>query len=380
MGIGYFDNAATTLRKPDGMYQFMAEYMERFGGNSGRGEYQSAKNAGAIIRETRDLLLELTHCNSTEEVVFTPSATIALNCILRGLKLKQGDCVYVSHFEHNAVMRSLYDLQVRIGVEIEYLQISKGLQYNLSGIKTQFERKKPSLVVVSQVSNVCGLIAPVQELAVLAKQFNANVVVDASQACGVIDIALNYIDYYVFAGHKTLLGPFGAAGFICRKNSSLKPLLFGGTGVDSANREMPRSIPERFEAGSINIMAIAGLNFSLKWILKTGIEKIRAQENERFVSLINILRQYDEVSFVGQTENASAILSTQFEGYAPNEMGRIFNDFGISVRTGLHCAPEAHRFLGTFPEGTVRFSVSYFTNDEDLSLLKRAMNEISEQL
>ncbi len=380
MGIGYFDNAATTLRKPDGMYKFMAEYMERFGGNSGRGEYQAAKNAGAIVRETRDLLLELTHCNSTEEVVFTPSATIALNCILRGLKLKQGDCVYVSHFEHNAVMRSLYDLQVRIGVEIEYLQISKGLQYNLSDIKTQFERKKPSLVVVSQVSNVCGLIAPVQELAVLAKQFNANVVVDASQACGVIDIALNYIDYYVFAGHKTLLGPFGAAGFICRKNSSLKPLLFGGTGVDSANREMPRSIPERFEAGSINIMAIAGLNFSLKWILKTGIEKIRAQENERFVSLINILRQYDEVSFVGQTENASAILSTQFEGYAPNEMGRIFNDFGISVRTGLHCAPEAHRFLGTFPEGTVRFSVSYFTNDEDLSLLKRAMNEISEQL
>ena len=277
-------------------------------------------------------------------------------------------------------MRSLYDLQVRIGVEIEYLQISKGLQYNLSDIKTQFERKKPSLVVVSQVSNVCGLIAPVQELAVLAKQFNANVVVDASQACGVIDIALNYIDYYVFAVHITLLGPFGAAGFICRKNSSLKPLLFGGTGVDSANREMPRSIPERFEAGSINIMAIAGLNFSLKWILKTGIEKIRAQENERFVSLINILRQYDEVSFVGQTENASAILSTQFEGYAPNEMGRIFNDFGISVRTGLHCAPEAHRFLGTFPEGTVRFSVSYFTNDEDLSLLKRAMNEISEQL
>ena len=380
MGIGYFDNAATTLRKPDGMYKFMAEYMERFGGNSGRGEYQAAKNAGAIVRETRDLLLELTHCNSTEEVVFTPSATIALNCILRGLKLKQGDCVYVSHFEHNAVMRSLYDLQVRIGVEIEYLQISKGLQYNLSDIKTQFERKKPSLVVVSQVSNVCGLIAPVQELAVLAKQFNANVVVDASQACGVIDIALNYIDYYVFAGHKTLLGPFGAAGFICRKNSSLKPLLFGGTGVDSANREMPRSIPERFEAGSINIMAIVGLNFSLKWILKTGIEKIRAQENERFVSLINILRQYDEVSFVGQTENASAILSTQFEGYAPNEMGRIFNDFGISVRTGLHCAPEAHRFLGTFPEGTVRFSVSYFTNDEDLSLLKRAMNEISEQL
>ena len=98
MGIGYFDNAATTLRKPDGMYKFMAEYMERFGGNSGRGEYQAAKNAGAIVRETRDLLLELTHCNSTEEVVFTPSATIALNCILRGLKLKQGDCVYVSHF------------------------------------------------------------------------------------------------------------------------------------------------------------------------------------------------------------------------------------------------------------------------------------------
>ena len=380
MGIGYFDNAATTSRKPEGMYHFMTEYMEQFGGNSGRGEYQAAKNAGAIIRETRDLLLELTHCKGMEEVVFTPSATIALNCILRGLKLSADDCVYVSHFEHNAVMRVLYDLHDSMGVKIEYLPISKDLHYDISEIKTQFEKEKPSVVVVSQVSNVCGMIAPVQDLMLLAKQFHATTVVDASQACGVIDIALNYVDYYVFAGHKTLLGPFGAAGFICRKNSSLKPFLFGGTGIDSANRGMPRSIPERFEAGSANIMAIAGLNFSVKWILKTGIEKIRAREIELYDSLKDLLRQYDVISFVGEAKETSAILSTQFNGYAPNEMGRIFSDFGISVRTGLHCAPEAHRFLGTFPEGTVRFSVSYFTDDRDLSLLKKTMDEISEQL
>lgn len=377
---GYFDNAATTYCKPHGMYQFMVDYMENFGGNSGRGEYMSAQNAGALVRETRNLMLELTHCMGREEVVFTPSATIALNTVLRGISLSPSCCVYISHFEHNAVLRVLYELQTKIGFEIAYLPIAEDLNYNLAEIEKDFEKKKPKVVIISQVSNVCGLIAPVQEISMLAKKYNAVTVVDASQACGVIDVVLNYIDYYIFAGHKTLLGPFGIAGFICKKNTALAPLLFGGTGLDSANRNMPETVPERFEAGSINVMAIAGLNYSLKWILKTGLANIKKKEDQMFLALKKCLEQFDIFSFIGMAENVSSIISTVVDGYASNEMGRILSDFGISVRTGLHCAPEAHRYLGTFPAGTVRFSISYFTDEEDLRALKEALNEISEQV
>lgn len=377
----YFDNAATTYRKPDGLYSHMAEYMLESGGNSGRGEYDSAVKSGRMIRETRDLLLRLMHCQKDRETVFTPSATIALNIILNGIPLAREDTVYISHFEHNAVTRVLFHLQKAIGFSIVYLDPDlDSFRYDTDTVRRQFQAKKPRLVVLSHVSNVCGLIAPAEEISRLAKEYGAETITDASQACGVIDLDLRYIDYYVFAGHKTLLASFGAAGFICRKNCSLKPFLYGGTGIDSANSGMPAAVPERFEAGSQNIMAIAGLNYSLEWILKTGTDAIFERESMLYKRLLRLLENYPFIHIVARPEEASAIVSCQFSGYAPDEVGRVLDHYGVSVRTGLHCAPLAHKFLGTFPEGTVRFSVSYFTEDADFEGLEEALDLFEENM
>ncbi len=379
--IGYFDNAATTLKKVPGLYEFIAQYMNEYGLNSGRGEYGAVRSTGKMVRDTRNLILKLLHADTRKEVVFCPSATIAINTILRGLDINEGDNIYISHFEHNAVVRVLHDIQKKVKFNIEYFSIDvASLKYNEQIIKAQFANKKPKAVIVSQVSNVCGLVQPIDMLFKTAKEHKAITIADASQACGVIDTTLDNIDYYVFAGHKTLYAPFGIAGFVCSKTSPLKAFIYGGTGLDSANTEMPNTIPERFEAGSLNTMAIAGLNYSLKWILERGVQSIEAKEAENYNRLKDLLSTYDFISFVGISDNASSIISCKFKGYAPDEIGGVLDSCGVLVRTGLHCAPTAHRFLNTFPEGTVRFSISYFTEQDDFERLKKALDIIEEQM
>ena len=180
MKKGYFDNAATTLVKPDGMYQYVADYMMKNGANIGRSNITTAKSAGALVKETRELILDLAHAPKTKEVVFLPSATIALNTLINGINLNNSSCVYVSRFEHNAVMRTLLHLQKEKGFGIEYLAMKdeSSLEYDLAGIKQQFESKKPELLIISHVSNVIGLIAPVDSIATLVKTYGATILVD----------------------------------------------------------------------------------------------------------------------------------------------------------------------------------------------------------
>lgn len=379
--LGYFDNAATTLKKVPGLYEFIAQYMNDYGLNSGRGEYGAVRSTGKMVRDTRNLLLNLLHADTRKEVIFCPSATIALNTILCGIDISAGDNVYISHFEHNAVVRVLHNIQKEVNFNLEYLSLdASSLKYNEQDIKAQFAAKKPKAVIVSQVSNVCGIVQPIDMLFKIAKEYNAITIADAAQACGVIDTTLENIDYYVFAGHKTLYAPFGIAGFVCSKTSALKAFIYGGTGIDSANVEMPNTIPERFEAGSLNTMAIAGLNYSLKWILERGVQSIEKREVENYNRLKEILSSYDFISLVGISDNASAIISCKFKGYAPDEIGGVLDRFGVLVRTGLHCSPTAHKFLNTFPEGTVRFSISYFTEQNDFEKLREALDTIEEQM
>lgn len=381
MKKGYFDNAATTLVKPNGMYQYVADYMLNFGANISRGDYAMAKSAGKIVRETRDLLLDMLNAPKTKEVVFTPSATIALNTIINGQALGKNDIVYISPFEHNAVIRTLYALQKNKNFQIKHIKLKENiLDYDLEGIKAQFDENPPSLVILSHVSNVVGLIAPAMEIAQLVKQYQGTVVIDAAQACGLIDFEVdNYIDYYVFAGHKTLYAPFGIAGFICNKNTSLQPYIYGGTGVDSANAEMPNSIPERFEAGSLNLMAIVGLHYSLLWI-KDNVSWIQQKEKENLRLLKELLGRYSFVKIVNVQGNIVSIISCKFDGFTSDEIGRILSEQGVSVRTGLHCAPLAHKQIDSFPEGLVRFSISCFTDAFDFEVLKNALDNIEEEI
>jgi cysteine desulfurase family protein len=333
-----------------------------------------------MISETRRLLLSLNQCPA-KKIVFTHTATEALNTILRGIGLNDGFNVYVSPFEHNAVTRMLHHLRTLYRLNVITLEVDKAsLIYDLERIKYQFVDKPPHLVVVSHASNVCGVVAPIFEICHLAKQKHARTVIDMAQTMGLIDTDLSTedIDYAVFAGHKTLYAPLGIAGFVCAEDAELDPLLFGGTGVDSANPSLPATIPERYEVGSPNVMAIAGLNAALKWATGIGIKDIFCEEQKNRQRLIELLSAYNNIRVIEPVSEAIGVVSCVFSGYGSDSIGQILSDKDVAVRTGLHCAPDAHRFLGTFPAGTVRFSVSYFNTDKDYDMLVDALNYIQD--
>ena len=383
-GTSYFDNAATTFPKPEMVYTFMDQFYRECGVNVGRGQYKLASKAAALVSETRELMLELLSAKN-KQVVFTHTATEAINLILRGISIPEHCNVFISPFEHNSVTRVLNHIQELQDIRIHHLSVDKmTFQYNLAEIKSQFSTHNPSLVIVNHASNVCGLVAPIQEICNLAKTFNALTVVDLCQTAGLIDITLNSdnIDYAVFAGHKALYGPFGVAGFVSSNTIKLTPLIYGGTGIDSSDQHMPKSAPERYEAASPNIMAIAGLNAALKWLLQTGVQTIREKEEQNHSKLLTALRKHPNIRIVGEQSGTATIgvVSCEFKGYSNDEIGRILSEYGIAVRTGLHCSPLAHQFLGTYPSGSVRFSVSYFNNDNDFEALNKALNIISESV
>ncbi len=378
----YFDNAATTFPKPEVVYSFSDKFYRECGVNVGRGQHKLASKASALVTETRELMLELCHC-SNKAVVFSHTATEALNIILRGIEWCDGMNVYVSPFEHNAVMRVLHYIGKLYKLNVISLAFdSIRFDYDQKAIKEQFIAKKPSIIVVSHASNVCGVVAPIAEICALAKKYDSINIIDMCQTMGLIDTDLSTesIDYAVFAGHKTLYAPLGVGGFIGFPTATLKPLIFGGTGMDSASLELPNTMPERYEVASPNIAAIAGLNAAVRWISQTGIANIYNQEQANRRRLVKTLQDYDNIRLVPQTDADSfiGVVSCVFDGYSSDNLGQVLSVKNVAVRTGLHCAPTAHRFLQTFPNGTVRFSVSYFNNDYDFALLSNALSYIYE--
>lgn len=381
--MAYFDNAATTFPKPEEVYSFMNSFYRNNGGNAGRGSYSIAKTAAGLISDTRTRLMNLLHCDA-KQVIFCPSATIALNMILQGLLKQNVKNVYITPFEHNAVTRILHSYEQKNGLKVEKLAVSNELQFDMERIRYQFASIKPDLVIMSHVSNVIGLIAPVAEICSLAKEYNGTTVIDMAQSAGLVDlnVGLESIDFAVFAGHKTLYGPTGISGFIMKPGYDLPVVLMGGTGYDSANQNMPNSLPERYEMGTLNISGIAGLNAALSWIQETGISALFDAEKKNRERLLNLFHQYDFLRIVGNHESSKyvGIVSCLIDGISSDSAGTIFFERGISVRTGLQCAPVAHQFLGTYPAGTIRFSTSYFTSDDDFAELREVLDDIQSEL
>jgi len=378
-GIAYFDNAATTFPKPEEVYDFMNKFYRECGVNAGRGQHKLSAKANSLIEETRKLILELFHCTN-KNVVFTSTATEALNLILSGINIPERGTVYISPFEHNAVTRMLHHLRKNKAFEIELLEVDHdGNVYDIEKIEKQFLQKKPYCVIVSHASNVCGAVAPVEKIFSLAKQSDAVTVVDMCQTAGLIDVDLSseIYDYAVFEGHKTLYGPMGIGGIICKPSTMIEPLIYGGTGVESANQDMPDEIPVKYEAGSHNISAVAGLNASLKWINKIGIHNIFEEEQRKKIKLIDLLSSYSNINVI-ESDESVGVVSCTFDGYSSDNIGQVLSDNDIAVRTGLHCSPYAHKFLGTFPAGTVRFSLNYFNSDDDFEKLAEVLEYIEE--
>lgn len=381
--MAYFDNAATSYPKPDEVHLFMDKFYRNHGGSAGRGGYALANAAKEIIDETRGLLQEMLYCPA-KYVIFTPSATIALNMIIQGVITKGIRTVYISPFEHNAVTRSLHHFEELGQITVIELAVSNFLEYDLARIRYQFDANRPDFVIVSHASNVIGLVAPVEDIFTLSKEYGAVTLVDMAQTAGLVDlnVGLETIDFAVFAGHKTLLGPTGIAGFVMKSDFDLPPILFGGTGYDSANQNMPDSPPEKYEMGTLNIIGIAGLNASLKWIKSQTIERLYEEEENRRQRLLALLKDYDFLKIIGNVKGHKyvGIVSCLMNGISSDSAGNIFAERGISVRTGLQCAPKAHQFLGTYPTGTIRFSVNALTIDKDFEELQDALDDIEMNL
>lgn len=384
--MAYFDNAATTFPKPECVYEYMNSFYRECGGNAGRGNHKFSMGASKMISETRNRIKLLLHCEN-KQIVFTPSATIALNMILQGVlsgKTTQRRNVYISPFEHNAVTRILHHYEEIGIVNIITLDVDNDFCFDFAKIKKQFDKNAPSLLVVSHASNVIGLISPVEELCLIAKKFGATTVIDMAQTAGLVDlnVGLETIDFAVFAGHKTLYGPTGIGGFAMKPDIDLNPVLFGGTGFESANQDMPRDIPQRYEMGTLNIVGIAGLYASTGWILDQGIDCLWRHEQLKRKELLKIFRSYDFVKIIGNNENNQyvGIISCVIDGLPSDIASSVFAEQNIAVRSGLQCAPFAHKTLGTFPSGTIRFSCSAFTSDDDFRELVKTLDWIKENI
>ena len=381
--MAYFDNAATTYPKPETVYQSMDQFQRHTGGSFGRGNYEFSNSAKGIVDDTRRAIKQLLHCPA-KQVVFEPSATISLNIIIQGIIQKGARNIYISPFEHNAVTRTLHHYKKRGQIKVEELAVDQKLNFDIQRIRFQFETTPPDFVIASHASNVIGLVAPVEEIFSLAKEFHAITLLDMAQTAGLVDLDVGkeIFDFAVFAGHKTLLGPTGISGFVMKPDIELAPVFFGGTGFDSANQDMPTSLPERFEFGTMNTVGIAGLNASVKWILQQGVDTLAATEAENRNKLLALLKEYDYVSIIGDIDGHDyvGIVSCVIDDISSDIAGQLFSERNIAVRTGLHCAPNAHKFLKTFPAGTIRFSVNSFTTDEDFAVLREALEDINDNL
>lgn len=381
--MAYFDNAATTFPKPEAVYKSMDLFQRHTGGSFGRGNYGFSASMKGVVDDTRSKIADLFHCPA-KEVIFEPSATISLNIIIQGIIRQGAKNIYISPFEHNAVTRTLHYYENLGQIKVTQLHVTSDLEFDLQRIRFQFEESRPDLVILSHASNVIGLIAPVDEIFREAKAYGAITVLDMAQSAGLVDCDLSkdYFDFAVFAGHKTLLGPTGISGFVMKPDFNLDPVFFGGTGFESANQDMPRSLPERFEFGTLNTVGIVGLNASIKWILEQGINAIAQIESSNRKTLIELLSSYDFISLVGNVDGKDyvGIVSCLLQGISSDTAGQLFSERNISVRTGLHCAPLAHQFLKTYPSGTIRFSVNCFTNSDDFMELQTALNDIADNL
>lgn len=375
----YLDNAATTFPKPESVYVEMDKVNRQMAFNSGRGSYAVAREATRIVDETKKLLLKVFKAEGIGKVAFTPSITIALNEILRGIDFKQGDNLYVSPYEHNAVARVAYALEKEKKINVIQMPLKNdNLEIDLDRLQYQFSKNRPKAVCCIHVSNVTGYVLPVKEIFDFAKPYNAITVLDTAQSLGIVDIdalKLN-LDFLAFAGHKTLYGPFGIGGFVDLKDTKLKPVIAGGTGSNSLNLEMPKESPFVYESSSLNIVAIAGLNAALKAL---DIETNANHENQLLDYLIEKMKTIDgAVIYLPPRDRHISILSFNLKKYRAEEVSEILDaDYDIAVRSGYHCAPYIHSYIqdGDYL-GTVRVGLGRFTTKEDIDCLVNAIAEL----
>jgi cysteine desulfurase family protein len=383
----YFDNAATSWPKPPGVVEAMTRFMENVGANPGRSGHHLSVEAGRIVYEARELVAELFNVADPLRVVFGANVTEALNLALRGY-LRAGDHVVTSSMEHNSVMRPLRALAADAGrqaIDLTVVPCSMEGFLDPTELETAI-RPNTAMIVVNHGSNVCGSLLPVREAGVMARQHGCLLLVDVAQTAGAhpIDMAADGIDLLAFTGHKALGGPMGTGGLIIGERvslSRLSPIKQGGTGSRSEWEEQPDFLPDMYESGTANAVGLAGLAAGVRWVRERGVEAIRQHEIELSQQLIDGLQEIPGVSVYGGLDatRQTATISFNVAGLEPSEVGlRLDDEYDILCRVGLHCAPAAHRTLGTFPAGTVRFGLSALSTSEQIAQALQAVWEIAD--
>jgi cysteine desulfurase/selenocysteine lyase len=385
----YFDNAATSWPKPPGVAEAMVHFLEEVGANPGRAAHRLAVEAGRIVYGAREAVAELFHAPDPLRIVFCPNVTEALNLALRGL-LRPGDHVVTSAMEHNAVMRPLRALESGPergsgGVEVTVVQCSPEGLLDPAAVEAAI-RPDTALVALNHASNVVGTLLPVAQVGAICRH-GPLLLVDAAQTGGAypIDVQAEGIDLLAFTGHKALGGPMGTGGLILGERvdeRQMEPLVRGGTGSNSEREVQPDFLPDMFESGTPNAVGLAGLAAGVRWVLARGVDAIRAHEVALTRQLIGGLRAIPGVTVYGtlDAELQTATVSFNVAGMAPSEVGlRLDDEYGILCRVGLHCAPAAHRTLGTFPDGTVRFGLSGFDTSEEVEAALAAVEKLARE-
>ncbi len=381
----YLDNASTTFPKPKAVPEAMYHYMTRSGSNINRGCYDRAYAVEELVYETRQMLCSLFGGEDCRNVAFTKNVTESLNVILKGL-LKPGDHVLVSSMEHNAVMRPLVQLEKQ-GISFSRIPCRRDGSLILEEM-APLVKKETRAVVMTHASNVCGTMMPYEQVGAFCRERGLLFIADTAQTAGVwpLDMERMKIDALAFTGHKGLLGPQGIGGFLLSEKllPQMESLIAGGTGSISHTEVMPDFMPDRFEAGTMNLPGIVGLHAGLGWIRETGMEQIRSHElalTRQFLEGLKSMDPYEKrLRVVGKkdTEGRTGVVSVQT---VRRELAQTAYEldvqYGIMTRVGLHCAPSAHQTLGTFPTGTIRFSFGWWNTREEAALALQALDELS---
>ncbi|HHO76341.1 MAG TPA: aminotransferase class V-fold PLP-dependent enzyme [Deltaproteobacteria bacterium] len=381
MNIIYFDNAATSWPKPPETIDAILHFNAHIGANPGRSGHSLSIDAGRVLMDAREALAEILGIDDMLRIIFTKNATEALNLVISGL-IRPGDHIITSSMEHNSVMRPLRALETQ-GVELTVTPCSPEGNLDPNDVEKAI-RPNSKAIIITHASNVTGTVMPVEEIGDIARKHGIVLCVDAAQTAGAlpIDIHETNIDILVFTGHKSLYGPQGTGGLYIGPGleKQIAPLMMGGTGSRSEFEKQPDFLPDKYESGTPNAFGIAGLGAGIRFILDKGLDYIRNKEIELTARLIEGLSGIPGIIIYGCkcAHAQTPVVSFNISGMSPSEAAMILDeDFGILSRPGLHCAPLAHRTIGTFPEGTLRFSLGWFNTSQEVDYALDAVAQLA---
>ncbi|UJA32168.1 aminotransferase class V-fold PLP-dependent enzyme [Clostridium sporogenes] len=377
----YLDNAATTYPKPEKVYSSILNYMKNVGASPGRGGYENALTGDRMVYKCRQSLINLFNFNKIENVIFTSNITASLNILIKSI-VKDDWHVITSSMDHNSVIRPLVSLEKSNKIELDILNCSEEGLINVEAFKNTI-KDNTKLVVLSHASNIVGTIQPLEAIGNICKEKGIYFIIDSAQTAGVLPLDFQNLNCnaLAFTGHKALLGPQGIGGFIIddKLNNIATNFIEGGTGSLSESTLQPDFLPDKFESGTMNTPGIAGLLAGIEYINEEGLNTIKEREEYLSREFINGLLNIDSIKVYGPLDASlrTATLSINSSKIDNSELGFLLDsEFGIMVRTGLHCAPLAHKTIGSFPQGTLRFSFGAFNDIKDINYALYALNSI----